>query len=499
MKALVGIDLGTSSVCSMVMTVRGKILAVASESYPVNIPQPQYAEQDPEQWYQATVSTLRTALSQSGISPKNIMTVGVTGQMHGLVALNKDGNPVRPAMVWQDRRSEKTIREMYRKLGDSYIASQVQNRVSPGFLLASLLWLKENEPESYQRTRMVLPPKDYIKYRLCGQLVTDPSDAAGTLAYNNINGEWAKPLLQELGINPSLFPPIEPSATIIGTISGAASLQTRLSTATRVANGGADQALQAVGNGVLSPGVFACNIGTGGQISTTIDAPIVDPARRTLTLAHAVPKRWNLMGTTLNAGSAFDWYADDVLQTQDYKALDHHAETLPPGGGGLLFLPYLLGERTPHLHPRARGVFFGLKNEHSRYHLARAVMEGVAFSLKDCMLLITDTLEVPCTRIVAAGGGARSAVWLQILADVFDREIETNPVKEQACMGAAMTAGVASRLYSGFDDAVEKLVEYDRHLYVPQPQAVEVYGELYPIFEELYLRNQDLMNQLAAF
>lgn len=494
---LMGVDLGTSSVRVMILREDGKRMALAAQPYDISIPRPRYAEQDPDMWYQKTVLAIQKALAEFGYPAREIAALGFSGQMHGLVAVDAAGRPVRPAMIWMDQRSDRQIAAIYEKLGRAFVREQIQNTISPGFLLASLCWLREEELGSFSRIRRVMLPKDYLKYRLSGEICTDESDAAGSAAFDNVRRRWAVELLDRLEFGKELFPCCRSSTALIGTICLRAAKETGLAPGTRVINGGSDQCMQGIGNAIISEGDFACNIGTAGQISTCSGKPVFDRELRTNTFAHALPNRWNIMGACLSSGVSLKWLAHSVLGVSDFQELDRGAENRPAGCGGLLFLPYLAGERTPHLDPDARGVFFGLTMARDRFDLARAVMEGVVYSLKDCIGVLEE-MGLVCRRVIASGGGANSPLWLQMQADIFEREVYRSLSNEQACLGAAITAGVGAGVYRNFEEPCGSLVQLDRRVWRPNPENVRAYRSYYPIFQELYRVNKPVFGVLAG-
>ncbi len=496
MAYLMGVDLGTSSVKAMLMDEDGREVALAGRKYDISIPQPYWAEQEPEMWWRESAAAMSAALAEAEIASSAIRAVSFSGQMHGLVCMGADGKPVRPAIIWQDQRTVEAIREIHAILSPDFLAGRTLNALSAGFLLASLYWLKHNEPENYDRTETVLLPKDYIKYRLSGVLATDYSDAAASLAFDNHNQRWAEEILLLLDLEPDKLPPIRPSTDRIGSVLAEAAEQTGLSTSTLVINGGADQAMQAIGNGIVEDGVLCANIGTGGQVSTAIREPLFDQKLRTNTFAHALPGRWYIMGATLAAGASLKWLSENVLHTDDFITLDAGAETIGPGSGGVVFLPYLGGERTPHLDPLARAAFFGMTLGHTRFHLARAVMEGVAFSFRDCLDILTG-LEIPCRKLIASGGGAVSYVWMQILADVLQKDVHRSLIREQACLGAAITAGVGAGMYKSYESACARLVQLSDDPIRPVERNVKMYEQLVCVYRGLYQNTRESLHTLS--
>lgn len=495
MSYLMGVDLGTSSVRTMIMDDDGGIKAVCKEDYEISIPQIGYAEQDPKEWYEKFVLTLKRCLSEGGIEGSDIKAVSFSGQMHGLVCLDEQGECVCPAIIWPDQRTGKVIRNMYEKLGRGFIAGQTQNTVSTGFLIASLCWIFEERRDLYERIRYVMLPKDYIKFRLTGSVITDYSDAAGSLAFNNEKMAWAYEMIDKLGLDRSIFPPCEKSTYIVGHVTERAAKETGLGQRVKVVNGGSDQCMQSIGNGITTPGVFAANIGTAGQISTIGPKPYYDEKLRTNTFAHVIDGHWNIMGACLTSGVSLKWLKNQIIGEGDYQAINREGEKIPPGCEGVLYLPYLSGERTPHQDSEAKALFSGLTLKHNKYYMARAVMEGVAYSLKDCMAVVEGT-GLKCHKIIAAGGGANSPLWLQIQADILEQDICRSTASEQACMGAAMTAGVAVGIYSSFSQACSQLVRLDSRVYHPIERNVKIYRDYYPIFRELYTSNKMIFKEI---
>jgi xylulokinase len=497
MAVLMGIDLGTSSVKSMFLWSDTGRTQVFGEGYDISVPKVGWAEQDPLLWYEKTILTIRRLLTVSGVNPAEIRGIGFSGQMHGMVCLDEKKELLRPAIIWPDQRSAQSIRKIYDTLGASFVAARNQNTICTGFLLASLYWIYENEPESYRRIRHVMLPKDYIKFRLTGRIVTDYSDAAGSTAFDNLNMCWASELISSLGMDPSIFPACLPSAELIGGVTAAAAGETGLAKDIPVINGGADQCMQAIGNGIIGEGIFACNIGTGGQVSTSVSRPLYDSRLRVSTFAHAVPGKWNVMAATLSAGASLKWFAKQIAGITGYPELDRGVERVPPGSEGLIFLPYMMGERIL-LDPDTRGMFFGLTSKHDRYHLARAVMEGVAFGLRDCLDIIVNDIGIPCKKVVAAGGGAAGDTWLQIQADILDQPMVRSLNSEQACLGAAITAGIGTGVYAGAEAAAAELVRYEDRVFEPGPDNRQTYREYRAIFRELYLQNKELFKRITV-
>lgn len=495
MPYLLGIDIGTSGLKTAIITSEGVPLGTAYRGYDIHVPYKGYAEQDPETWWKAAVDAIREVHRTSGISPADISAIGLSGQMHTLVALDAKGLVIRPAILWCDQRSTPQIRELHRVMPADRVAAITLNPISPGFTIASLLWLKANEPEHFSRIATVVLPKDYIRYRMTGALATEIVDASGTMCFDAVVLQWSTELLSAVGIDPRIFPDIGRTCAIAGRLTSSAAATIGLRAGTPVAFGGGDQAMQAIGNGIIDPGTASATIGTGGQILTPTLEPLYDRRLRTNTYCNYREGSWTLIGGTLSAGLSLKWLKEKVLRAPSFDVIDEGAALTPPGCGGLVFLPYLIGERAPHMDPAARGVFFGLTLDHDGFAMARAIMEGVAFSLKDS-LSIFEELGVRPKRIIASGGGARSGLWKQIQADVFNKEICTTKTIEQACTGAAIAAGVACGVYRDIGEACSRMVALDEVVVEPDPARVERYKELHQIYRELYRNTAALFARL---
>ena len=489
------IDLGTSSVRAFLADFDRRVYRACGEDYDVFIPRIGQAEQDPRMWYEKAVRAIRRVLAETGVDGRDVAAVSFSGQMHGLVALDEAGRPAMNAILWLDQRGGEALEELYARAGEALILENTQNRVASGYLLSTLYWLKTRDPAAYARIRRVMLPKDYVKYRLSGVACTDCSDAAGSLAFDNRRLRWARPLIDALGLDFDLFPDCLPSTQVVGHVTPEAARETGLGEGTLVVNGGGDTFMQAVGNGIVEEGVVASNIGTAGQISCTVKRFLFDPQLRTATFAHVLPGCWHLMGGCLNSGVSLKWITRQVLGDGDYEAVNRAVERRPAGAGGLFFLPYLTGERTPHMDPKARGVFLGLTLDHGRADMERAVMEGVAYALKDALSVLLEA-GARCDRIVAAGGGARSDVWLQIQADIFQRDVYRSASKEQACLGAAITAAVGAGRFDSFETACARCVDAPTTLFHPKAENVAVYERAYPIFRKIYTQNKGIFAEI---
>ena len=489
MGLLLGIDLGTSSVKCVLADPSGRVVASAQQEYTIDTPHPLWAEQSPEGWWLATADAVRETLSARPGLGHEVAAVGFSGQMHGTVLLDEQRRPLRPAIIWADQRSARQCDEIYEIVGRDALAAVTCNPVAAGFMAASLLWLKEAEPDVLARAAHVLLPKDYVRYRLCGEVGSEPSDAVSTLLFDTHKRQWADGIINAIGLPRGSFPAITPSHAVVGEVTQGASEATGLSAGTPVVAGGGDQPVSAVANGAIDERVLLSTIGTGGQLLTPASEPRYDPQLRTHTFCHVVPDRWFLMGATLSAGLSLRWLRDNVLggsECVDYDHLSSAASSVPAGAEGLVFLPYLVGERTPHMDPQAKACFVGLGLRHGIGHLVRAVMEGVGFAMRDSLEIFRE-LGLRFDRVIASGGGARSALWRQIQADMYGLPVVTANVQEQAGVGAAMLAGIGIGVYADFEDAVKAVVRLTPQA-EPHGETAALYGERHQVFRDLYPR-----------
>ena len=501
MQALLGIDLGTTGVKAALFAAEdGHVISSSFVDYPLVHPRPGWAEQDPEQWWRATIAAIGSCLSEGaaqGFVPSDMHGVGLSGQMHGVVLLDKDYKVLRPCIIWADQRSDAQCRWMTEQVGASRLIGYVSNPALPGFSAPKALWVRDNEPEIFAQTRTIILPKDYIRFRLTGVLAMEISDAAGTCLLDVKHGTWSQEVVQAIGFDPSFLPPVVAADAVCGVITHEVEQLTSLRAGTPVAGGGADNACGAVGNGVVRPGLALVSIGTSGVLLAHAATPQVDvsgPIPRVHTFNHAVPHAWYLMGVTQGAGLSLRWVRDNLglpelalerwTGIDAYEILASEAAGVQPGCDGLLFLPYLQGERTPHLDAYARGGWIGLTASHNRRHLVRSVLEGVAFSLKDCYAIIQEQ-GLQLEQLRATGGGAKSLLWRQILADVLGVELVTTTSEEGPAFGAALLAGVASGIYESVSQACEMTVRVvDRT--EPHPELDHIYANAYEKYRALY-------------
>lgn len=484
-RLLVGIDLGTSSVKAIIMDANGRLLAQTAQEFEISTPRTGWAEQNPEGWVQATCLTVRQALAQADLTPDQVAAIGLSGQMHGTVCLDRHGRPLRPAIIWADQRSGRQVEQVYQQVGKQQLGRWTANPLDTGFMLATWLWLREHEPETARATAHLLLPKDYLRFWLTGSLGCEPSDACSTLLFDTVQRCWSRGLLEALAIPPTLLPPVQPSSAIAGGLTREAAIATGLLAGTPVAFGGGDQPCQALGNGVVEPGLVSCTIGTGGQLFAPSATPSYDPQLRLHLFCHVVPDRWYLMAAILAAGLSLRWLRDNILTGHTYQELADLATSAPAGAEGLFFLPHLAGERTPHMDSTARGSFIGLTLRHDRRHLARAVMEGVVFALRQGLELMLD-LKVPVERIVASGGAIRHPLWLQLLADIFNRPIYRTLTTEAAAVGAALLAGIGVGVFADVQAACRQAVRWHEEAIQPDPAKAAIYERAFAVYRRLY-------------
>lgn len=501
MNLLLGIDLGTSSVKTIVLDAdQAKIRAVAAQAYPIDKPQPDRAEQNPERWWQATVETIRRA---TGDCDRNdIAAISFSGQMHGTVLLDARHKPLHPAIIWADQRSGGAGQSLIDLVGAEQYAATTGTLPAAGFMAATLHWLVRNEAGLLDRTHQVILPKDYLRLRLTGRVATDVSDAAGSGLFDIERQQWAGDILAKAALPLGLLPEVLPSTAVAGELIPQAAAALGLPAGIPVVAGCADQPAQAIGNGLIAPGQASVTTGSGGQIFTPLqlDGGPLQTDPRLHVFNHAVPGLVYILGAILSAGLSLRWLRDVTGLTgneQAYAQLSSEAEAVPPGAGGLIFLPYLSGERTPHMDPLARGGFIGLTHAHERGHLARAVMEGVAMALRQALELSL-ALGGQVDTIVAAGGGAESDTWRQIQADIFGLPLRRSLLPEQAGVGAAVVAGVGAGIYADFAEACAHLVDYGAPT-EPDPTRQARYDELYNQFTALYPRLKNDFHRLANF
>ncbi len=484
MAYLIGIDLGTSSLKTMLADEAGGSRVLASVDYQFDVPYAGYAEQDANIWWDALVRTVRKVLQDASVRPEEIAGISFSGQMHGIVPIDREGKCIRPAILHCDARSATQVEEINKTFGIDRIRELMMNPVYSGFLLVSLLWIRENEPQNYERIHRVLSPKDYLKYRLTGICASEPSDASATLAYDIRKGTWSEEILERLKIDKDLFPKIIETDGVVGSVTESAARETGLSVQTLVVSGGGDQVMQGVGNGVTAVGAACVNIGTSGQYSIQSDEPILNPALSTNTFCGYKKGRWFTMGAIMNAGLCMKW-GSEILKTSSYEEWNEAAKKTVPGSGGVIFLPYLNGERTPHVNPNLSGALWGVNLKTGRAEVMRAIMEGVVFALNECKEICAGLGLAQRGVIVSSGGGARSREWLQMQADILGAPLKVASVQEQACMGAVITAGSGAGIFKDIEEGCRACVTYSDEVIEPDQQSQKIYREYYGQYLDL--------------
>jgi xylulokinase len=495
---LLGIDTGTGGTRALVIDERGEVIAANTSAHePFVSPQPAWAEQDPRDWWRACGIAVRAAMATSGVSADEIAAVGLTGQMHGSVLLDEAGDVLRPALIWCDQRTDAQCRAITSKVGATRLIELTSNPAITGFTLPKLRWVLEQEPELWARVRSILLPKDYVRFRLTGERATDVADASGTLLFDVAKRCWSQEMLQATEIDESWLPKVSESIEVSGRVSAAGSAATGLRVGTPVVAGAGDQAAGAVGMGIVKPGMVSATIGTSGVVFAATAGPALDPLGRIHTFCHAIPDRWHVMGVTQAAGLSLRWFRDQFGAGVDdgrdpYDRLSEEA-SVPRGSDGLLWAPYLMGERTPHLDPHARGALIGLTASHTRGQVIRAILEGVAFSLRDTLTIFKE-IDVPVEKIRLGGGGARSTLWRQIQADVYGQPVEILAAEEGAAYGAALLAGVGSGAWSSVDEACEAAVRVSAQI-APDKTNADLMDNQYQKFRAIYPALRSISSQ----
>ena len=495
MTYFVGIDSSTTATKSLLMRADGEVLAVASSEYTYEAPHPLWTEQHPELWWQGTVASLRQVLAETGVSPTEIEGVGLTGQMHGMVLLDQQGEVLRPALLWNDQRTAAECDEIRERVGKERFIEITGNDALTGFTAPKILWVKNHEPEIFAQVQTILLPKDYVRFRLTGEYAIDKAGGSGTVLFNVRKRDWSAAVLEALEIDPAWLPPTFEGTAVTGHLTQQAAEATGLKAGTPVMGGGGDQQAGAVGTGAVIEGVVSLNLGTSGVVFAAAERPIIEPEGRIHAFCHAAPDTWNLMGVMLSAAGSLRWYRDTVAPDLSFDELLTPVAEVPPGSEGLLFLPYLTGERTPYPDPLARGAFVGLTVRHTSAHMARAVLEGVAFGLRDSFELMKSAGLSEVMQVRITGGGARSPLWRQILADVFGAELVTVNTTEGTAYGAALLAATGAGAFAHVASACESVIRLTGST-VPGP-ARTAYEEIYPLYRNLYPALHPTFNAVA--
>lgn len=502
---LLGLDLGTTGVKALLLSAAGGPIAEATAEYPLHSPRPGWNEQDPVDWWDGAVRAVREVLTQSRADPVHIAALALSGQMHGATLLDDNGDILRPCILWNDQRSAAECDVITERIGLDNLLRWVANPALAGFTAPKLLWVREHEPSVFSRLATVLLPKDYLNFRLTGERATEVSDASGTLLFDVFQRRWSAEMVDALDLPAAILPPVFASTDVIGRLTREAATATGLCAGTPVVAGGADNACAAVGAGVIAPGQVLTSIGTSGTVVAPSDEQRFDPGARLHTFCHAVPDTWYLMGVVLSAGGSLRWFRDTLATDEQqeaaasgryaYEVIMNEAAGVPPGSEGLIFLPYLTGERTPHGDPNARGVFFGLSLRHTRAHLARSVIEGVTFALADSVAIMRD-LGIEVESVRATGGGARSPFWRQLQADILATRVFPAASGAGPALGAAILAGAGTGVFTSIEEAVERFVHPGAE-HAPQPDQVALYRRYHTLYDRLYPALHDGFMQLA--
>lgn len=502
MALMIGLDVGTSGVKGLLIDRSGMVLKNATSEYSMSTPKPLWCEQDPELWWRASCEVLKSLTAHANSAGMEIVSLGLTGQMHGLVLLDERGEVLRPCIMWNDQRTSRECQEITEIIGYEQLLEITGNPVLPGFTAPKILWVKKNEPEVNARICHILLPKDFIRYKISGEYYTDVSDASGTSLLNVTKRNWSNRILHSLGIPHEWLPAVVESSETAGRVTEIASELTGLSKNLPIAGGAGDQAAGAVGSGTVEAGVTSVVLGTSGVVFSHSDNLKIEPEGKLHAFCHAVPGAWHLMGVTLSAAGSFKWYRElnaDIEDYPDYEHLTREAEHVSPGSEGVFFLPYLLGERTPYPDVNARGGFIGLNIRHKRAHLTRSVLEGVTYSLNDCLALIRN-MNIPVEEVRVTGGGARSTLWNQIMADVFNVKVVTLSASEGAPFGAALLGGVSAGIYPDILTACGEAV-IPVGTVEPDSERAGVYRKYYEVYKNLYFElktTNDRISELVS-
>lgn len=493
---LLGLDISTTAAKAILVDAEGAVVGSAAEALTLSTPRPLWSEQDPSAWWAAMAESIRTVLAQTGVSGDDIAAIGLTGQMHGLVMLDGQGEVLRPAILWNDQRTAAQCDEIRARIGRERLIRISGNDALTGFTAPKILWVREHEPDVYERTRHILLPKDFIRLRLSGEYATDRAGGSGTILFDLAQRTWSDELLGGLDIPRQWLPPTFEGPDVTSTVSFGAAADTGLRAGTPIVGGGGDQAAGGLGMGAVSPGIVALTLGTSGVVFAATKEPLVQPEGRLHAFCHAVPDRWHFMGVMLSAAGSLQWYRDTLAPEAPFDDLVNEAAAVAPGSEGLFFLPYLSGERTPHPDPLARGAWVGLTTRHGRGHLTRAVLEGVAYGIRDSFTLIQAAGVGPISQVRIAGGGARSALWRQIMADVLGTELVTVNTTEGAAYGAALLAGVGAGLWASAEEACRSTIRITGHT-SPNAANRADYDTLYPNYQALYPALSPTFNAVA--
>ncbi len=480
-----GIDIGTGGSRALLVEEGGKVAGDFTAPHEdMRMERPLWAEQRPENWWEAAQAAIRGVLAEKKATGADIAGIGLSGQMHGLVILDENNEVIRPALIWCDQRSQLQVDWINQTVGKENVLAFTANPVLTGFTLPKLLWVRDNEPKNFARVRKMLLPKDYVRFKLTGGYATEVSDASGTALFDVVTRQWSSEMVEGVKLDPEILPAVYESSDVTGEISEEAAAATGLRPGTPVAGGGGDQAASAVGNGIVEPGIVSCTLGTSGVVFAHMERPLYDRHGRVHTFCHAVRGKWHVMGVTQGAGLSLQWFRNQFAPGTSYDALTSEAATAPAGAHGLFWLPYLMGERTPHLDATARGGWIGVTAKHSRADLLRALLEGVSYSQKDCLDVI-EQMGVPVELVRASGGGGRSPLWRQLLADVFGKKVATLETQEGSAYGAALLAMTATGAFASVPDACRAAIRETSSV-SPRPHESQIYNRGHEVYRALY-------------
>ncbi|NIK80345.1 xylulokinase [Paenibacillus castaneae] len=496
MSYVIGVDLGTSAVKVLLVDREGTVAAEASRSYPLFHEHSGWSEQRSDDWVDATIEALHELTAESGIASDTIEGISFSGQMHGLVLLDGEGNPVRNAILWNDTRTTEQCREIERTLGDKLL-TVTRNPALEGFTLPKILWVRKHEPETFAKAKLFLLPKDYLRYRLTGELHMDYSDAAGTLLLDVAGKEWSSEVLEAFGLPASFCPPLVESHELVGTLLPQLAERSGLTANTKVFAGGADNACGAIGSGILSEGLTLCSIGTSGVILSYENDKDKDFAGKVHFFNHGKENSFYAMGVTLAAGYSLSWFKKTFAPNESFDELLNGVGDIKPGASGLIFTPYLVGERTPHADPNIRASFIGVDGSHERIHFARAVMEGITFSLNESVDMFRQAGKTVDT-VISIGGGAQNPVWLQMQADIFGAKVVALENEQGPGLGAAMLAAYGSGWFDSLESCAHKFVKH-ADSYSPQPEAVAAYEGIFKVYQQVYEQTRSMNEALVPY
>ena len=506
MAYVIGVDCGTSGTKTVLFDEKGTVIASSTIEYPMYQPKNGYAEQWPGDWANAMIDTIKAVMAKSGVKKEDVKGIGISGQMHGLVMLDKDNNVIRPSIIWCDQRTEKEVEWMTETIGREKLIEITANPALTGWTAAKILWVKNNEPENYAKVAHILLPKDFLRFVLTHEYATEVSDASGMQLLDVPNRKWSDELLSAFEIDKNWLGKVYESCEVTGTLTKAMADELGLCEGTIVVGGAGDNAGAAIGTGVCEDGKAFTTIGTSGVVFAHTSKISIDPKGRVHTCCAAVPNSWHVMGVTQGAGLSLKWFRDNFcgaeketakyMGVDEYYLMDKQAETVPVGAERLLYLPYLMGERTPHLDPNARGVFFGLSAMHTKKHMLRAVMEGVSYSLRDCVEVFRE-MDINVSDMMACGGGGSSPLWRSMLADLYNCPVKTASSKEGPALGVALLASVGAGIYSSVPEACKAVVAVDK-TQQPDPAKVPEYEKFYKLYTEIYPALKEQFRRLGT-